>query len=74
MGEWKESVTVRIRPALRVELVEFATKERRSLGNMGAALLEWAFEQLKTARSLERLLKFQLAAKKEKAVSTKHNG
>jgi len=74
MGEWKESVTVRIRPALRVELVEFATKERRSLGNMGAALLEWAFEQLKTARSLERLLKFHLAAKKEKAVSTKHNG
>jgi len=37
MGEWKESVTVRIRPALRVELVEFATKERRSLGNIGQA-------------------------------------
>jgi hypothetical protein len=54
MGEWKESVTMRIRSALRIELVQFATEERRSLGNLGATLLEWAFEQLKAAGTLER--------------------
>ncbi len=60
MGEWKASVTIRIRPSLRSELIEFAEKEHRSLGNLGAILLEWAFEQLKAGGSTERLLKFKL--------------
>ena len=57
MGEWKKSVTIRIRPSLRSELIEFAENEHRSLGNLGAILLEWGFEQLKIAGSAERLLK-----------------
>jgi len=56
MGIWKATVTMRIRPDLRVELVEFAAREQRSLGNIGAILLEWGYEQLKAAGSTERLL------------------
>jgi hypothetical protein len=63
MGEWKAPVTVRVNPALRAELWQFATRERRSLGNIGATLLEWAFEQLKVAGSIDRLLKYQLEKK-----------
>lgn len=55
MGEWKACVTVRIRPALRDELLKFAEREQRSLGNLGAILLEWAAEQLKVAGSAQRL-------------------
>jgi hypothetical protein len=66
MGECKESVTMRVRRVLRVELVTFADRERRSLGNLGATLLEWAFEQLKVAGTVDRLLKVQLANKREK--------
>ncbi len=60
MGEWKAAVTVRVNPALRAELLQFASRERRSLGNIGATLLEWAFEQLKTAGSTERLLQYKI--------------
>lgn len=60
MGEWKASVTVRIQPALRAEILQFAVRERRSLGNIGATLLEWAFEQLKAAGSTERLLQYKI--------------
>jgi len=35
----------------------FAASEQRSLGNVGALLLEWGFEQLKAAGSTDRLLK-----------------
>ena len=59
MGEWKASVTIRIRPSLRAELIEFAKNEHRSLGNLGAVLLEWAFEQAKAAGSIDRLLKYK---------------
>ena len=60
MGEWKASVTVRIQPALRAEIQQFANRERRSLGNIGATLLEWAFEQLKLVGSTERLLQYKI--------------
>lgn len=60
MGESKESVTMRIPSAVRAELWQFAARERRSLGNIGATLLEWAFEQLKTAGSTERLLQYKI--------------
>jgi len=66
MGEWKESVTLRIRPALRGELVQFAERERRSVGNLRATLLEWAFEQLKVGGTVDRLMRVQLANKKDK--------
>lgn len=62
MGEWKATVTMRIRPGLRDELVQYAVREQRSLGNMGAVLLEWAFEQLKAAGSTERLRKYRIRA------------
>jgi hypothetical protein len=57
MGEWRANVTLRIQPALRDELLEFAAREKRSLGNLGAVLLEWGLKQLKIAKSTERLLK-----------------
>jgi hypothetical protein len=60
MGEWKAQVSIRVRQALRVELEQFAARERRKLGNISEVLLEWAFEQLKLAGSTERLLKFRI--------------
>ncbi len=72
MGEWKASVTMRIRPALRAELVEFAAREQRSLGNIGAILLEWGLEQLKIAGSTERLMKSTIRRKSIRTERTEH--
>jgi len=47
-----------------VELVGFAERERRSLGNLGVTVLEWAFDQLRVAGTFEWHLKVQLANKK----------
>lgn len=60
MGEWKAQISIRVRQALRTELEQFAARERRKLGNIGEVMLEWAFEQLKTAGSTERLLKYKI--------------
>ena len=60
MGEWKAQISLRIRQALRSELEEFAMRERRKLGNVGEVLLEWGFEQLKAAGSIDRLLKYRI--------------
>ncbi|HWZ99350.1 MAG TPA: hypothetical protein VN025_16450 [Candidatus Dormibacteraeota bacterium] len=60
MGEWKAQISLRIRQALRVELEEFAAREKRKLGNVGEVLLEWSFEQLKVAGSIDRLLKHKI--------------
>jgi hypothetical protein len=60
MGEWKAAVTLRIPPALRIEVEQFAGRERRSLGNLGAVLLDWSFEQLKVAGSVDRLLRYKI--------------
>jgi hypothetical protein len=60
MGEWRVQVSVRVSQALRVELEKYAARERRTLGNFGAVILEWAFEQLKTAGSTERLLQYKI--------------
>jgi hypothetical protein len=57
MGEWKAQLSLRIRQDLRVELEQFAARERRKLGNIGEVLLEWAFQQLKNAGSTDSLLK-----------------
>lgn len=55
MGVWKAPLSLRVRQELRRELEEFAAKERRTLGNLGEILLDWAFEQLKAAGSTEQL-------------------
>jgi hypothetical protein len=67
MGEWRANVTLRIRPALRDELLEFAAREKRSLGNLGALLLEWGLKQLNIAKSTERLLKCKVRPKARRA-------
>lgn len=60
MGEWKAPLSLRVRQALRAELEAFATRERRTLGNLGELIVEWAFEQLKAAGSTERLLQYKI--------------
>ena len=68
MGEWKAQISLRVRQDLRRELEEFACKDRRKLGNVGEALLEWAWEQLQVAGSIERLLKFKIRSKAAKRI------
>ena len=60
MGEWKAQLSLRVRQALRAELEEFAVREKRKLGNVGEVILEWGFEQLKAAGSIDRLLKYTI--------------
>ena len=60
MGEWKAPLSLRVRQALRAELEGYAAREKRTLGNIGEVILEWAFEQLKAAGSTERLLKYKI--------------
>ena len=60
MGEWKAQISLRVRQALRSELEQFAARERRKLGNITELILEWAFEQLKSAGSTERLLQYKI--------------
>ena len=66
MGEWKAQLSVRVRQDLRKEIEAFAEKEHRKLGNLGELIIEWAFAQLKTAGSVNRLLKYQLGKREEK--------
>jgi len=67
MGEWKAQLSLRVRQDLRRDMEAFAEREKRKLGNLGEQLVEWAFEQLKVAGSLDRLLKYQLGKRKEKS-------
>jgi hypothetical protein len=60
MGDWKAPLSLRVRQVLRAELEKFAAQERRTLGNLGELIVEWAFEQLKEAGSTERLLKCKI--------------
>jgi hypothetical protein len=60
MGEWKAQLSLRVRQGLRAELEEFAAQEKRKLGNVGEVILEWGFEQLKAAGSIDRLLKYKV--------------
>jgi hypothetical protein len=55
VGEWKMSVTLRMRGDLRRQMIEFAEQEKRSLGSLAAILLEWSFEQLMAAGNTTRL-------------------
>jgi hypothetical protein len=67
MGEWTAQISLRVRQNLRREMEQFADKERRKLGNVGEVLLEWAWEQLRAAGSIDRLLKFKIRSKDESA-------
>jgi hypothetical protein len=60
MGEWKAQISLRVHQALRAEMEEFAAREKRKLGNIGEVILEWGFEQLKAAGSIDRLLKYKI--------------
>jgi hypothetical protein len=57
MGEWKAQVSVRIRQTLRVEIEEFAAKERRTMSNVSELLLEWSIAHLKTIGSIDQLVR-----------------
>jgi len=59
-------MSLRVRQELRREMEEFAYKDRRRLGNLGELLMEWAWEQLKAAGSIDRLLKYHLGKREEK--------
>ena len=56
MGEWKAPLSLRVSQQLRIQLEEVALRERRTLGNLGTLLVEWAAEQLMAAGSTEKLL------------------
>jgi hypothetical protein len=60
MGEYKVQLGLRVRQALRVELEEFAAREKRKLGNVGEVIWGWGLEQLKAAGSIHRLLKYKI--------------
>jgi len=69
MGEWKAPLSLRIPQDLRREMEQFAAKEHRTLGDIGRLLIEWAFEQLKAAGSLDLLLKTNLKVIKKVPVA-----
>lgn len=73
MGDWKIQVSVRVSQALRIELEKYAAAEKRTLGNFGAVILEWAFEQLKAAGSTERLLKYKIRSATDRSKNPKDN-
>lgn len=70
MGVWKTTVTMRIQPDLKDELAKVAAREKRSLGNLGGILLEWALEQLQSVGSTDQLLKSKIfsIARKQKGL------
>jgi glutamine synthetase adenylyltransferase len=55
---------VRVPQQFRRDLEAIAEREHRNLSNLTDMLLEWAFEQLKAAGSIERLLKFAIRKKR----------
>jgi hypothetical protein len=67
VGEWKAQISVRVRQDLRRELESVAERERRKLGNVVEALLDWAALQLRVAGTVERLTRVQLTKPKEKS-------
>jgi hypothetical protein len=65
MGEWRVQVSVRVSQEVRSELETYAAREKRTLANFGALLLEWGFEQLKAVGSTDQLLKQNVRAASE---------
>jgi hypothetical protein len=61
MGQWKTSVTIRVKIEARTSLQSHANSERRTLCNLSEILLTWALEQLERAGSTERLMGRRIA-------------
>jgi hypothetical protein len=57
MGEWKTSLSLRIKIDTKMELEKYAKREMRTLGNIGEVLIEWALVQLRKAGGTEKLLR-----------------
>jgi hypothetical protein len=57
MGEWKTTLSLRVRQSLKNDLQKIADREYRKLGNLGELLMEWSHEQLAAAGSTAKLLK-----------------
>src|SRR6267154_6362192 len=57
MGEWKVNLNLRIDVQCKARLQEIADREKRSLGNLGYLLMEWATDQLVGFGSTEKLLR-----------------
>jgi hypothetical protein len=51
----KFQISLRIRPARRSGLEEVARREWHTFDSLAAILLEWGYEQLKTAGNLKQL-------------------
>jgi len=66
MGEWRVQVSVRVSQEVRSELEKYAAREKRTLANFGAVLLEWSFEQLKAVGSTDQLLKHNISPGSER--------
>jgi hypothetical protein len=60
MGECKAYLSIRIRQNLKDALQKVADREHRKVANLSELLMEWSFEQLEAAGSLERLLKHKI--------------
>jgi hypothetical protein len=67
MGQWKAPLSLRVREALRSELERYAAQEKRTLGNIGELIVEWAVAQLKVVGSTEKLLKYRIRAPEDRA-------
>ena len=57
---------MRVSQEIRAELEKYAAREKRTLANFGAVLLEWSFEQLKAVGSTEQLLKQKVNSASER--------
>jgi len=62
MGEWKAQLSLRVRQALGAVLERFVPREMQKLGYVSQVILEWRFEQLKAAGSIDRLLKYKIGS------------
>jgi hypothetical protein len=66
MGEWRVQISVRVSQEIRAELEKYVAREKRTLANFGAVLLEWSFEQLKAVGCTDQLLKQKVSPTSER--------
>jgi hypothetical protein len=57
MGEGKAQVSIRFRQGTRAEIEGFAARERRTMSNVSEWLLECGIAQLKSAGSIDQLVR-----------------
>jgi hypothetical protein len=51
----ESTLSLRVKQTVRLEMEQLAARERRTLGNLGEILVEWAVEQLREAGSTMKL-------------------